>query len=33
MLQRELHSDISVARLAEHCGTSERSLLRHFQSH
>ena len=33
MLQRELHSDISVARLAEHCGTSERSLLRHFHLH
>ncbi len=33
MLQRELHGEISVARLAEHCGTSERSLLRHFHSH
>ena len=32
-LQRELHEDLSVARLAEHCGTSERSLLRHFRSH
>ncbi len=32
-LQRELHSDIGVARLAEHCGTSERSLLRHFHLH
>ena len=32
-LQHELHEDISVARLAEHCGTSERSLLRHFRSH
>lgn len=33
LLQQELHSDVSVARLAEHCGTSERSLLRHFRSH
>ena len=33
LLQRELHQDISVTRLAEHCGTSERSLLRHFRSH
>jgi transcriptional regulator GlxA family with amidase domain len=32
-LQHELHEDISVSRLAEHCGTSERSLLRHFRSH
>jgi transcriptional regulator GlxA family with amidase domain len=32
-LQQELHEDISVARLAEYCGTSERSLLRHFRSH
>ena len=32
-LQHALHEDISVARLAEHCGTSERSLLRHFRSH
>jgi transcriptional regulator GlxA family with amidase domain len=32
-LQHELHEDVSVARLAEHCGTSERSLLRHFRSH
>ena len=32
-LQKELHRDISVARLAEHCGTSERSLLRHFKAH
>jgi transcriptional regulator GlxA family with amidase domain len=32
-LERELHSQISVARLASHCGTSERSLLRHFRSH
>ncbi len=32
-LQSELHQDISVSRLAEHCGTSERSLLRHFRAH
>jgi len=32
-LHNELHEEISVARLAEHCGTSERSLLRHFRSH
>jgi transcriptional regulator GlxA family with amidase domain len=32
-LNRELHRDLSVTRLAEHCGTSERSLLRHFRSH
>lgn len=32
-LQRSLDGEISVARLAEHCGTSERSLLRHFRSH
>lgn len=32
-LQHGLHQDISVSRLAEHCGTSERSLLRHFRSH
>jgi transcriptional regulator GlxA family with amidase domain len=31
-LQRELHRDISVSELAEHCRTSERSLLRHFRS-
>jgi transcriptional regulator GlxA family with amidase domain len=31
-LQKELHRDISVAELAEHCRTSERSLLRHFRS-
>lgn len=30
-LQRELHRDISVGELARHCGTSERSLLRHFR--
>lgn len=32
-LQHGLHEDVSVSRLAEHCGTSERSLLRHFRSH
>ena len=32
-LMHELHREISVVRLAEHCGTSERSLLRHFRSH
>ena len=32
-LQKELHSEISVTRLAEVCGTSERSLLRHFRTH
>jgi transcriptional regulator GlxA family with amidase domain len=32
-LQRELHEDVSVGRLAEVCGTSERSLLRHFRTH
>jgi len=32
-LQRELHQDMSVSRLAEHCGISERSLLRHYRSH
>ncbi|HRQ66131.1 MAG TPA: helix-turn-helix domain-containing protein [Xanthomonadaceae bacterium] len=31
-LQRELHREISVTRLASHCGTSERSLLRHFRA-
>jgi len=31
-LERELHSPISVARLASHCGTSERTLLRHFHA-
>ena len=29
-LQKELHREISIAELARHCGTSERSLLRHF---
>jgi transcriptional regulator GlxA family with amidase domain len=32
-LQHELHREVSVSRLAEHCGTSERSLLRHFRAH
>lgn len=31
-VRHELHQEISVARLAEQCGTSERSLLRHFRS-
>jgi len=32
-LMQALHRDISVGALAEHCGTSERSLLRHFRAH
>lgn len=32
-LQRELHRELSIAELAAHCGTSERSLLRHFRQH
>lgn len=32
-LREELHREITVAQLAEFCGTSERSLLRHFQNH
>ena len=32
-LMHELHREISVGQLAAHCGTSERSLLRHFRSH
>lgn len=32
-LQRELHRPLSVAELAAHCGTSERSLHRHFRTH
>jgi len=32
-LNHELHREISVTELADHCGTSERSLLRHFRSH
>lgn len=32
-LQRELHRELSIGELARHCGTSERSLLRHFRQH
>lgn len=32
-LNRELHRELSIAELAQHCGTSERSLLRHFRQH
>ena len=32
-MPQHLHNQISVTRLAEHCGTSERSLLRHFRAH
>jgi transcriptional regulator GlxA family with amidase domain len=32
-LDKELQNQITVARLASHCGTSERSLLRHFRAH
>lgn len=32
-LDKQLRNQISVSRLAEHCGTSERSLLRHFRTH
>ena len=32
-LRHELHREVSVNELARHCGTSERSLLRHFRSH
>lgn len=32
-LRKSVDSDISVTALAEHCGTSERSLLRHFKAH
>jgi transcriptional regulator GlxA family with amidase domain len=31
-LMSELHTDLSVSRLADHVGTSERSLLRHFRT-
>jgi transcriptional regulator GlxA family with amidase domain len=31
-LDKQLHNQITVARLASHCGTSERSLLRHFRA-
>ncbi len=32
-LQHQLHQEVSVTRLADYCGTSERSLLRHFRTH
>ena len=32
-LHRQLHRELTIAELAEHCGTSERSLLRHFHQH
>jgi transcriptional regulator GlxA family with amidase domain len=32
-LRHSVDADISVSALAEHCDTSERSLLRHFKSH
>ena len=32
-LQSRLHHEISVGELAEYCGTSERSLLRHFRTY
>lgn len=32
-LDKQLHEDISVSQLADHCGVSERSLLRHFKEH
>ena len=32
-LQHQLHKAVSVSQLADHCGTSERSLLRHFRTH
>lgn len=32
-LQKALHREVSVTQLAEVCGTSERSLLRHFRTH
>lgn len=32
-INEALHGDISVGLLADHCGTSERSLLRHFRAH
>jgi len=32
-LRTAIDSEISVSALAEHCGTSERSLLRHFKEH
>jgi transcriptional regulator GlxA family with amidase domain len=32
-IQQHLHREFSVGELAEHCDTSERSLLRHFRQH
>lgn len=32
-IQQQLHRELSVGELAEHCDTSERSLLRHFRQH
>jgi len=32
-IQQQLHRELSVSELAEHCDTSERSLLRHFRQH
>ncbi|MGH8051739.1 MAG: GlxA family transcriptional regulator [Arenimonas sp.] len=32
-IQQQLHREMSVSELAEHCDTSERSLLRHFRQH
>ena len=32
-LRGALHHEVSVSQLAQHCGTSERSLLRHFRTH
>jgi transcriptional regulator GlxA family with amidase domain len=31
-LNKQLHTELSIGALAEHCNTSERSLLRHFKS-
>ena len=32
-LSKELHRELTIAELAQYCGTSERSLLRHFRQH
>ncbi len=32
-IQQQLHRELTVSELAEHCDTSERSLLRHFRQH
>lgn len=32
-LQERLQHEVSVSQLADHCGTSERTLLRHFRTH